>query len=480
MNPSVEEARFPALPVDVLDAVPAAGGLPLPTEAELAQTHAAAMAVLADLHQRALPAATLRALKTVLRYWALWHRAVYGTELELLRAPPVPVPGAKVLVFIAHHAAVLGKHPDTGEPQIRTGMPDHVRHRLALLEATEGVQLAGRRRVARRAEHQRQLHGDLPAIEADVPALKTVQQRVSLLGTLHTLRGLPPPQDTDGRIRPQLVALGKAIRNTTQVALPLPKQAIEADEFQRLLDACHPAGAVITLEGKRDQALLLATYGSGRRRSEVARLRQEHLRLGWMELSGGERVQGYWWDLYELKGRRSEQLGKPVLSVPLVGAAAEAMDAWLDVLKAAGHTTGPVWRTVYRARLTKAERAAGEPEREVLGVPIKAEVVAMIVKRRAGEALLAERPDLQDDRRDDEEERSRKQAERDRLCTEYAERLGAHSLRSGFSTSQIKAGVSAYDVMKMTGHTSLSSFRLYDQSGNENNPTLPNLMGFRL
>lgn len=473
LNPPLDS--FPALPADVLAAVPVASALPLPTEAELEQLHAAAGVVLADLHQRALPVATLRALKTVLRYWALWHRAVYGTELALLQKPTAAVPGSVVLVFIAHHAPVLAKDAAAGQVRIRTGMPESVRGRLAALEAAEGVTLAGNRQVARRAAAQGRIHGDVPTIDDDVPALKTVQQRVSLLGTLHALRGLTPPQESDGRIRPLMVALGKAVRNTTQAALPQSKQAIEADEFQRLLDACHPdPGLPITLSGKRDQALLLATYSSGRRRSEVARLRQEHLRQGHMKLPDGEVVLGYWWDLYEMKGRRSERLGDPVLSVPLIGAAAEAMDTWLDTLKDAGHHAGPVWRTVHYARQTKQEIADHAQRVEVLGAAaLKPEDVATIVKERASAALVTEAPELQGE----EEAVARRRAAK---VADYAERLGAHSLRSGFSTSQIKAGVSAYDVMKLTGHTSVSSFRIYDRSGNEHNPALSHLMGFRL
>lgn len=462
------------LPSDALAAVPEASALAMPTEEEIEQTHAAAAAVLAAVITDSIPPTTERALGSVMRYWSLWHRAVYGTEIELLRTPFLAVPGHKVLVFIAHHTPISVDPVVPGQrKRIRTGMPDHVRVRLTALEAAEGVQLAGKRRVARRAAVQEMLHGSATDIDEDVPALKTVQQRVALLGTLHTLRGLKPPQNEDGRIRPMMVSLGKAVKKRATAVLPRAKQAIESDEFQRMLYACHPQGTRITIEGKRDQALLLATYSSGRRRAEVAGLRQEHLRAVTLKLPSGQPVLGYMWDLYKLKGKQSDELGKPVLSVPLIGAAAEAMDAWLDVLRDAGHKSGPVWRTVFPARQGKAKRDAGVVPPVRIGAPIRGEHVAAIVKRRAIEAFLCERPDLQGDDPD-------VVAARETLASEYADRLGAHSLRSGFITSQMAEGASPYDLMKLTGHSSITSFRGYDRSGNERNPAIAQIMGFTL
>ncbi|CAN7519582.1 tyrosine-type recombinase/integrase [Pseudoxanthomonas sp. LjRoot168] len=457
-------ASFPELPQDALAQVPDAGALQAPTEAEIEQTELAAAAVLAALKVEATAPATRRALKTALRYWALWHRAVYGTELELLQSPAAAVPGHKVLVFVTHHAPVKAKAVGSRPARITTGMPVHVRKRLAAIEAKEGLVLAGRRQVQHRAGRQAQLTGKAVAIDADVPALKTIQQRVSLLGSLHTLRGLPTPQEVDGRIRPLLSALGKAVQRTTPAALPQSKKAIEAWDLQRMLATCGSH----TLEGKRDQALLLATYSSGRRRSEVARMQLQHLRPGQMDLPDGQVILGYWWDLYEMKGKVSEKLGEPVHSVPLVGAAAEAMDAWLDALRLAGHKDGPVWRTVYKPRRLKSHANRPLPS-QVLGAAIRPELVATIVKQRALQAYLIDHPEFG---ADEPEAAAARQA--------FMERIGAHSLRSGFSTSSIKAGVSAFDVMKMTGHTSISSFRIYDQSGNAKNPAIAELMQFQL
>jgi hypothetical protein len=45
-------------------------------------------------------------------------------------------------------------------------------------------------------------------------------------------------------------------------------------------------------------------------------------------------------------------------------------------------------------------------------------------------------------------------------------------LRSGFTTSQLGAGVDRLAVANMTGHRSLGSFRSYDQRENDRNPSL--------
>src|SRR5690606_4918853 len=178
--------------------------------------------------------------------------------------------------------------------------------------------------------------------------------------------------------------------------LPQSKRALDASELQDLVKACRPDDQPATLEGKRDQALLLAAFSSGRRRSEVASLRMEHLELGQMTLPSGEVLLGYWWNIYKMKGKSAVDATKPLLTVPLVGAAAEAMDNWLDVLRAEGFREGPVWRRIYKQRLTKAEIASGATPQDVLGAGLRGEDVATIVKRRATQALLARRPELQD------------------------------------------------------------------------------------
>lgn len=466
---SLEALEIPRLPAEVLAEVPSADLLPVPSQAEIDATHKAAEDVASFLEAQAIPSSTRRALRTALRYWAFWHRAVYGTELELLNDPPSEVPSNKVMVFISHHAPVPVSDGH-GPIRVRTGMPDHVRQRLQRLEEAEGTKVVGKRQVAKRAGKQNRLHGTNVVIDEDVPALKTLQQRVSLLGTLHRLRGLPPPQDTDRRIRSYMVTVGKATEAILQAALPQSKRALDAAELQDLVKACRPDDQPATLEGKRDQALLLAAFSSGRRRSEVASLRMEHLELGQMTLPSGEVLLGYWWNIYKMKGKSAVDATKPLLTVPLVGAAAEAMDNWLDVLRAEGFREGPVWRRIYKKRLTKAEIASGATPQEVLGAGLRGEDVATIVKRRATQALLARRPELQD-----EDDPAVKQ-----YLEAFEEDVSAHSLRSGFITSQIQAGTTPLHVMKLTGHTSMSSFRIYDQSDNSSNPALVSLMQLTL
>jgi hypothetical protein len=59
-------------------------------------------------------------------------------------------------------------------------------------------------------------------------------------------------------------------------------------------------------------------------------------------------------------------------------------------------------------------------------------------------------------------------------------RLGAHSLRSEFTTSELGAGVDRLAVANMTGHRSLGSFRSYDQRENASNQSLALLDRTRL
>lgn len=441
-----------------------------PSAAQIQSMEADAERTLAQLQDEAMPKATARALRSALRYWTLWYAAAYNEPLPLLATPPAPVPADRVLVFIAHHAPRLVAVPGARSKErthLATDMPDWVRANLAALQAALPGTQAGRRRIAGRAAEAGY------TAEADVPALKTLEHRLTLLSTLHRLRGLAPPAETDGRIRPMIRTVAKAVRAVASPALPRAKKAVTlggANEgaaadpaaltLRQLVEACDPArdpalpeGAAVprmSWQDRRDRAMLLvAFFAGGRRRSELASLRLEHLDHRPARLADGTATAAYWWRLYRLKGRVAESLDAPVLEVPIIGAAADALDDWLDVLRDAGHTTGPVWRSVYLSRPKK-----GMPSRETLGAPIPAEVLTAVLKDRARTAL-----------------RWAGLADEERIEAIVA-KLGAHSLRSGFATSQLEAGVDPLAVASMTGHRSLESFRVYDQRENASNPSL--------
>lgn len=418
----------------------------LSTEMQLAASE-----VLHRLREHAIPPNTLKALRTVLGYWNRWHQAAYQTRLGLLESPPVPVSSDTVLVFIAHHAAMASEEPD-GSSHVATGMPAQVRERLG----REAVHVC--RKVAKRNKSDAR-------IDDDVPAIKTVLQRVSLLGTLHERMGLPKPH-ADQRIGRALTLLRKATARTVPAALPHSKHALRIEEFQGLLQAC---GHDIRSGGRkawialRDRALLLAGFGSGRRRSEISNMNIEHLQHGTVRLSTGRSCKCIWWHIYTLKGRVSDRGDMPLLSVPLIGAPRQALLTWLDILRDQGFDRGPVWRNMRNGK--KIPRG-----RTILGKRLQPRSVARIVQERALQAA----PRLfQDWKRLDASERSTR-------LNAYVESIGAHSLRSGFVTSGLEAGINPIDLAKMTVHSSLSSFRIYDQRKVERNAAVDMMLQLRL
>ncbi len=414
--------------------------------------HEAAAQVLSTLRDRSIPASTLQALRATLNYWDMWHRAAFDHPLGLLCAPPCPVPAATVLVFIAHHAAITTESHD-GSRQVHTGMPESVKARLsALTPALSKRKVAARNRSDARIAH-------------DVPAVKTVLQRVSLLGTLHERIGLPKPQ-ADPRIGRALVTLRKSTARTVPAALPHSKRALRLHEFQGLLDACGIEardGGRATWIALRDRALLLTGFGSGRRRSEIARMSIEHLQHGTVRLSSGRVCRCIWWHLYALKGRVSNRGDMPLLSLPLVGASRQALQAWLDILQAQGVDRGAVWRTLRRGKTIPKNRS-------IIGKALNPEAVIEIVQLRAYQAALRIFPELTKLPAEERESRSRA----------YADSIGAHSLRSGFITSGLDAGMHPLDLSKLTAHTSLDAFRIYDQRKIERNPALELMMRLKI
>jgi len=406
---------------------------------------AQARSILDRLAARAMPASTSHALESALRYWAAWHLASFGEPLGLTKAVPEPVPADSVLIFIAHHAAIAMPGADSSTVAVRTGMPDVVR--AALLQA---VPQAGHRRVSLRND-------GAVEIDPDVPAVKTVIQRVSLLGTLHERMGLPRPQ-CDQRIGRTLAHLRRATARTAPAALPHSKLAIQLADVQAMLDGCSEeirAGGRAGWIAMRDRALLLAGFGSGRRRAEIARMSLEHLQPGSVRLANGRKIRCIWWHLYELKGRVSERGDTPLLSLPLVGPARIALLSWLQLLTMAGIDKGSVWRTIRPGQRIRNVRT-------LVAKSMPPEAITTMVKRRM-ELVLRER--LSGLRNSDA-------AAIDIQIQNHIKNIGAHSLRSGFITSSLEIGLRPDDIAKMSAHSDPRSFRIYDQRGLNGNPAI--------
>ncbi|WP_353506469.1 site-specific integrase [Variovorax sp. J31P207] len=165
-----------------------------------------------------------------------------------------------------------------------------------------------------------------------------------------------------------------------------------------------------SLKGKRDRALLLFAWASGgRRRSEVSEAVFENLHRG---------DQGAY--LYTLASSKTNHNGKirPEDVKPVVGSAAEALDAWL---KASGITSGPLFRRILKNRKLGIDGLSGTAVRD-------------IVKARCALAGVGE---------------------------DYS----AHSLRSGFVTEAGRQNMPRQETMAMTGHWSTDTVAGYFRAG---------------
>lgn len=423
-------------------ALPIAG----PSEDDIRRYVEDAEARLAQQKRDAIPANTVRALRSAMRYWTYWYRAALNRAPPLINDPPEPVPAADVRLFIAQHSPVLepieGARRGGATHRVRIDMPADVRARMAAWAAQAGVQLEGRRRMAERS---------IPkglVMDPETPSLNTILQRVALLSTLHTLRGLPPPTEEDPGLKNAIKDLVKSVRELEIPIRPAGKEALQAGDLAELLATCRQPDSSMSLEDIRDRAMLLMAFaGGGRRRAEVMALEFAHLKPVNLVV-GTEALPGYMWDVFRLKGQRSDVEGKPVASLPVVGAAVPALEAWMEQLRFAGIHEGPLWRRIYTARSRKPEERV-----PVIGAPLKSSALAEIVKARAARMFETKGHDPDS-------------------AFALARSVAAHSLRSGFISTQLKAGVDPLAVMKMTGHKSLSSFMRYDQRSLDESPTL--------
>lgn len=169
------------------------------------------------------------------------------------------------------------------------------------------------------------------------------------------------------------------------------------------------------LKGARDKAILLVAFASGgRRRSEIASMRVEHLRAA--------PTGGFEWTLERSK---TDQEGQGFLvAIPkLRNPSLCPTRALVDWLKRTGITAGHVFWPV--------DRHGNLQRRE----PLQPRAVADVVKAAA--ARLGLDPD----------------------------EFGGHSLRSGFATDMARKGQRIEDIMARTGHRSLAVAQEYVRAG---------------
>jgi integrase len=296
---------------------------------------------------------TLLSYRSALRYWAAWYGIRYGSQIQL------PLPTPCVLQFIVDHAE---RNTDNG-----------LVHELPV-DIDQALVLAGYK-------------GKLGA-----PAHSTLVHRIAVLSKAHQMRALKNPCH-DPKVRELLSRTRKAYAK--RGALPQKKDALSKDPLQAILATCDDS-----LRGHRDRALLLFAWTSGgRRRSEVAEADMQHLK---------PIPEGY---LYTLSYSKTNQSGldQPDNSKPVLGLAAEALRAWLDLSEI---TEGRLFRRVLKG---------GH-----LGPVLSAAAVRDIVKMRCGLAGVTGD-------------------------------FSAHSLRSGFVTEAGRQNVPLAETMAMTGHRSVAT-----------------------
>lgn len=292
--------------------------------------------------------------RSALRYWAAWYGLRYGRLITL----PLPVPC--VLQFIVDHAQRSGEQGLTSE------LPNEID--LALVAAG--------------------YKGKTGAL-----ALATLVHRIAVLSKAHQARELKNPCQ-DPLVRELISRTRKAYAR--RGALPRKKAALTREPLEALLATCDHS-----LRGRRDRALLLFAWSSGgRRRSEVAHADMAQLRrYGPAEF------------VYTLTHSKSNQAGtdQPENHKPIVGVAADALEAWLQ---ASGITAGPIFRRI---------RRGGH-----LGACLTPAAVRDIVQARCVQAGI----------------------EGD---------FSAHSLRSGFVTEAGRQNLPLGETMALTGHHSVAT-----------------------
>jgi site-specific recombinase XerD len=355
-NPSSVSAINPARRSNSSQVAPA-----VMTDPELLALGKNEKAVRALLHEGNSPQ-TLRSYRSAIRYWMAWHEQRLACSLTL------PLPIRTILLFITDHIEHMTPHQ---------GLAYELPHEVEVALVSAGV----KRRF-----------GPL--------ALATVQHRLAVLSEAHQAQGLESPccsravQILIARTRSAYARRG--VRSARQAALT-------REPLAQLLATCDQS-----LIGIRDRALLLFAWASGgRRRSEIVSATVENLQ----RLPDGF--------LYALAYSKTHRDGAEHAHMykPIVGPAADALDAWLQ---RGLITQGAIFRRIRRGG--------------VVGGALNAETVRRIVKNRCAQAGLV---------------------------GAYA----AHSLRSGFVTEAGRQGVPLAEVMAMTGHTSVHSVVAYHRIG---------------
>ena len=228
----------------------------------------------------------------------------------------------------------------------------------------------------------------------------TLARRVAAIGYAHRLAGLPSPSEHEG-----VRAVLRGIRRTAGTA-SAQKAPATAKRLADML-ATIPTD---TLRGKRDRALLLLGFAGAFRRSELVALELADLAFE----PDGMRVM--------IRRSKTDQEGRgQEIAVPR-GTKLRPVAAVQDWIKAAGITSGPLFRSIDRHGKV---RGALTPQS-----------VALLVKQYADAAGL----DPVD--------------------------FAGHSLRAGFLTSAAEAGADVLRMMEVSRHRRVETVQGYVRRAN--------------
>ncbi|MBX5173570.1 site-specific integrase [Rhizobium sp. NZLR1b] len=311
---------------------------------------------------------TLRALTSDLTYLEAWGLAATGRSL------PWPAPEALLLKFVAHHL---------WDPQRRETDPDH------------GMPV--------NVDESLRSQGFLKSLGPHAPS--TVRRRLANWSTLTKWRGF------DGAFTSPALksAIRLAVRAVPRTRRRKSAKAVTGDVLAKLLASCGDD----SLRDIRDRAILMVAFASGgRRRSEIAGLRREHLTVeAPVEVPGGPPLPSLSIHL----GRTKTTSGEGDDVVYLTGRPVEALNAWMT---AARIDSGSVFRAIGRWG-TVSKRA------------IDPQSVNAIIKQRVAMAGL-----------------------------EVGE-FSAHGLRSGYLTEAANRGIPLPEAMEQSRHRSVQQASSY-------------------
>lgn len=330
------------------------------------------VATLRHLVRQGMGENTLRALASDLAYLERWCRLATGLPL------PWPAPETLILKFVSHHLwdpAERERNPDHG-------MPDAV---------ADGLRIEGL----------------LKAKGPHAPA--TVRRRLANWSTLTRWRGL------EGSFAAPAVksAVRLAVRAAVRPRQRKSAKAVTAPVLAKLLATCDSDW----LADMRDTALLLFAFsGGGRRRSEVAGLRVEHLVEEPPVRSDPKDDASPLLPCLSIRlGRTKRSNSDDGRSVILIGRPVKALTAWLE---RAGIGEGAVFRGI--DQWGNLDTRAITPE-----------TVNLVLKTRA------------------------------RLAGLDPADFSAHGLRSGFMTEAANRGIPLPEAMQQSLHRSVAQAASY-------------------